>query len=483
MLDSNLPTYYFKPSHDKNRPFESPLLFTQFESDPEPRYILRHADPTSPAGKNCYAAALFDAYIADVLFGEVLVKPQWTQPTLSPDEIRRNGGVPPPPQPIIPLEFTIQLYNPDQQVVITEKPASWGGTPTYHFTMPQHTFRMPSASALDRSSSDPAVDLATPQLNFVWKRDGKLTKDLSCYMTGRTTDTRGKKKGGKEPDIAIAIFSGLRDLTIYEPNLSRVEMEDYKGLELVLLLGATVIRDIYCGQKKDCFNTGEASRKNSGPVRRKSSMPLLSLTTTPSVSPPAPQTNGNPTLPARDGPRPPPADPRTQWEIDAESARLRAQTEAEKRERLKVEEAERKRIKKMVDAEEKEMRRRQAEIDKETQRLVKRYGDQSGLLPPKPPIPQRHSAPLLSHYPAQQQPRPVQMQPYRPPPQMAPGPSLQPYGQAGPAASASSFFHGAPRPQQPQLQQPKPKKSLFSLRGLSSGNPTGPGKISKKQSV
>ena len=54
-------------------------------------------------------------------------------------------------------------------------------------------------------------------------------------MTGKSTDPTGKKKS-KEPDIAVALFAGLKEITIYEPNLYRVEMEDYKGLEVVLLL-------------------------------------------------------------------------------------------------------------------------------------------------------------------------------------------------------------------------------------------------------
>jgi hypothetical protein len=97
-----------------------------------------------------------------VLFGEVLVKPEWTQPSISAQEIRQNTGVPPAPQLVIPPTFTIQLYNPPQQVMVTEKKGSWGPD-TYTFTMPQWTFRTPSGSTLDRMTNDPTADATTPQ--------------------------------------------------------------------------------------------------------------------------------------------------------------------------------------------------------------------------------------------------------------------------------------------------------------------------------
>ena len=113
-----------------------------------------------------------------------------------------------------------------------------GGQPS-ESQIPQQTFRLPSASSLDYGSSDPAADATTPQIQFMWKRDGR--KDLKCFVTGKSTDAGKKKKGGKEPAIIVAIFQDFKDLTIYEPNLHRVEIEDYKGLEVVLLLSATAI--------------------------------------------------------------------------------------------------------------------------------------------------------------------------------------------------------------------------------------------------
>lgn len=442
------------------------------------------------------------------------MKPEWTQPTLSQDDIRKNGGIPPRPQPVIPSSFAVQLYSPEQQIEVTEKSGSWGSTPSYSFSMPQYTFRTPSSSVLDRAGNDPAADPSTPQINFVWKRDGK--KDMHCYLTGKSTDKGKKKKGGKEPDIQIAIFSGMRDLTIYEPNLHRVEMEDYKGLEVVLLLSATVIRDIYCGLKKDCFNVGEAPRKNSigvGIRRKPSTAFLLSNGNGPSP-PPRPQDQHLSNISASSRPYlqktnsgPPATDPRTQWEIEAETARLRKETEAEKRqvdahrrELLKRDEEEAKRLKKMLEAEDKERRRRQAEVDRETERLRKQYGDQSAILASQSP--RRQSFPGPAQRP-QQPARPVQNQQWPQSRPAASGPYLQPHAGAVPVASQSSFFHGgssAPPPifsrlrptaspsgfyqgsgaLQPAPSQTKPKKSFFGLRGI---NESSNQKLSRQKST
>ncbi|KAJ9640347.1 hypothetical protein H2199_005886 [Coniosporium tulheliwenetii] len=503
MLDENLPTFFLKPSPDSIAHHRA-YYFSQHGSEPELAYSVRHLDPASPTSKNIYAAALFDSHNPDVLFAEVLVKPAWTHPTLSQEEIRKNGGVPPPPQPILPTEFTIQLYNPEQQVVVTQKTGTWSGSSSYEFSLPQHTFRLPSGSALDRSLHDPSADASTPKLNFVWKRESKLSKDFTCFLTGKSTDPQGRKKS-KEPDIAIALFNSLREVTIIEPNLYRVDVEDPKGLEVVLLLGAAVIKDLYFVPIKEAFNIGETVRKNSGGLLgRKNSAPLDPAASNAHVpsqpSPPAhngivpgqplpsqrpaaanalyqprrklspneqkrqslPPLQTNPTPPKQS--QPPPIDPRAQWAIEAETARLRQQQEAEerdrrraeeiqRRERLRAEEAEAKRIKKMVEAEDKERRRRQAEVDKETERLRKKYGTQENLAPAPVLGPQRHSAPLLQQPyprptgPSQPQvwiPRPVQavVQP-RPPQQVRPvnGPYLQHAGHR-PSASTSTFFSG-----------------------------------------
>ncbi|KAF2194169.1 hypothetical protein K469DRAFT_651381 [Zopfia rhizophila CBS 207.26] len=519
MLDENLPTFFLKHSPDGVKHHES-YYYTQYGAEPEAFYALQHLDPASSAAKNTYAAAIFDSRYPDVLYAEVLAKPGWTQPTLSQEEIRKNGGVPPAPQPIFPTEFAIQLYNPDQQVIVRQQTTKWSGSTSYEFSMPQTSFRTPSSSSLDRSQNDPGADATIPKVNFVWRKEGR--RDMMCYFTGKSTDPTSKKKKNKEPDIAVALFSGLKEITIMESNLSRVELEDYKGFEVVLLLGAVVIRDLFFSNTRESFHIIDPyTRKNSDRLRgRKGSSPMEPAKITPPVMTPQPPqqpqrpvkadpkgaaVNGLYAQPSRNDAKRnslPPLqtgaqqtqrlDPRAQWEIDAETERLKAQVEAEERERKrqeeinrrarrKAEEEEERKTRKFLEQEErerkavekaaeKERRRRQAEIDKETERLRKQFGDQSNLLPPAQPH-QRHSAPLLQG-PFQQPSRPP-AQPARP---ANHGPYLQAPSGHRPAASQSSFFsNGLPRPD----GKPKAKKSFWGLRSVSEQNTNT---LRKKQS-
>lgn len=600
MLDENLPTFFLKATDKANKHLES-LLYTQNGSEPEAQYALNHVDPASNSAKNTYAVALFDSHNPEVLFGEVLAKPGWSQPSLSQEEIRRNGGVPPPPEPIFPDQFAIQLYNPDTQIIVKEQKSKWSGTQSWEFSIPQVTFRTPSASTLDRTQNDPAADATTPRVNFVWRKEGRYGKDMTCYLTGKSTDLLGKKaKKSKEPDIAVALFTMLKELTIMEPNLYRIEMEDYKGLEVVLLLSAAVIRDLFINNQREAFHIVEpVGRKNSGSIlARKASSPLIGPGVTPPMMTPQPpppppysgpseyppekvaqgattspqppaapvtsspasfanrtaqrsslpplqtqthtqqttpphvrsrpsqpqQSNSRPQQPPRpqQNPAQPPRanqrtaqrtpqptqvlsqqpsrlDPRTQWEIDAETARLKAAVEAEAREQKKQEETARKarrraeqeeerktmqfleNERKTKEKEEKERRRKQAEVDKETERLRKQFGDQSNMLAPqRPPQPQRHSAPHV-HFQTprpgpsrpQQRPAPVPAQPV-----FAAGPYLQPGGHR-PTASASSFFsNGLPKPQAGGA----PMKAKKSFWGLRSNSETNAEKLKKKKS-
>ncbi|KAI9690903.1 MAG: hypothetical protein M1822_008523 [Bathelium mastoideum] len=546
MLDENLPTFFIKPTSDNvkhNRAF-----FLSYQgSQPEPAYILKQPDPASPTGKNRYACALFDAYNPEILYGEVLIIPQWTQPSLSQEDIRKNGGVPPAPQPILSKEFTIQLYNPDQQIVVTQKPGSWGGSATYDFSMPQSTFRAPSASALDRSQSDPGVAATTPKVHFTWKRENKFSKDMTCFLTGRSTDVQGKKKN-KEPDITIALFRALREVTIYEPNLYRVDMEDPKGLEVTLLLAATVIKDLYFGNIKEAFNVAEAGagRTNTfGVLHRKTSSPpqpdgaaLPAPVHPQNLAPPSRERASRQSLPklqttppsdrnahsrpvqSRPSQRPPPpTDARTQWEIDAETQRLKAQQDEERRAQARAEEAARRvrelqdeaaarRLQKQLAAEDKARRRKQADVDKETERLRKIHGTQEDVLGPLPPPPrgqnqrphsfsvpsgwqqqQQQGAPQMLAPPQQSQGgflrpaqsshqlRPHSAQQMRPPP-----PQVPPRGSNGlylqPVAGSSSGFFGGPMAGAASSQRPKPKRSFFGLRSVSDEG----GRLMKKQS-
>jgi hypothetical protein len=435
MLDENLPTFYIKPSSDS--PLNSTIYLSQNASELQPEYTLRHPDPNLPASKNCYAVALYDSYNPEVLFAEVLVQPEWTQPTLSAAEVRAQNGVPPPPVPIVPNHFAIQLYNPDQQVTVKQIPGTWNSSAHWEFEMPQNTFRLPSASALDRSQSDPAASDTTPKIAFKWKRDGKLSKDISCTLSGKSTE--GRKN--KEPDIMVAMFKGGKNLTLYEPNMHRVDVEDVKGLEVVFLLSATVIKDIYFNANREMFNISSPNltnprRKNSGPViagKPSSSPPVMSGGFTPGPLPrqnvPSSQVPQQNFRPQQAQQSIPPANARSQWEIDAETARLKALVEAEEKERARAEREEEKRIKKMLEQEEKERKRRDAEVAKETERLRKQYGvtgQDTGPrvsftppdMPPRPQNQQRPGAFPQYHSAPHSQPAPV------PRPQSTPGAAL-----------------------------------------------------------
>lgn len=400
-------------SERKDKDLASTLYHTQGGSEPQPTYIYRYADPTTPATRNCYAVALFDAHNPDILYGEVLVKPGWTQPTLSQEEVRKNHGSTPPPEPVIPLDFTIQLYDPDQQIHVTYKESSILGSTKWDFGMPQDTFRTPSGSMLDKGLSDPVAASITPKINFSWKKE-KLGRELTCFYTGKSTDGLVKRRQ-KEPDVTCALFKSLKQLSIYEPNLSRVDLEDPKGFEVTLLLSAAVIRDVYFGNLRQAFNITEPPRKSSQPsAPHQGNQSKVHPSKTPSAtahplrnSQPAaeaglyttsPQPQSPPPVPVA---HPPAADPRLQWEIDQETRRLLALSEAEQREARRITEQRRqqrereaeeetRRLQKMVEQEAaRAQRQRQREVEEETERLRRLYGSE-GPAPnvrPAPPPP------------------------------------------------------------------------------------------------
>lgn len=166
-------------------------------------------------------------------------------------------------------------------------------------------------------------------------------------------------------------------------------------------------------------------------------------------------------------------------EVEAEEREQKRKAEAEKKARKRREQEEERQTlqfleqeKKQKEREEKERRRKQAEIDKETERLKKQFGDQSTLLRPALQNQNRHSTPLIQGpwtqgRQQQQRPAPVPTQPSNP--YLAPGSHR-------PTASHSSFFtNGLPKPQ----VQPKAKKSFWGLRTSSE---TTAEKLKKKKS-
>ncbi|KAL2870439.1 uncharacterized protein BJX67DRAFT_378404 [Aspergillus lucknowensis] len=452
MLDENLPTFYLKPS--KDTPHLSQIYLLQHGNDPNPAYSLRYLDPSSPESKNRFAAALCDPFVPDVVYGEILIIPEWTQPTLSAEAVRQNGGVAPSPEPIIPSRFTIRLYNPDQQIVVTYKPKTWNSPPSWSFEMPQHSFREPTGSTLDRVQIDPAAADTTPKLRFSWRKDSKLSKDLTCLLRGKTSAIPETKTKSKEPDITVSIFKALRELTLYEPNLYRVEMEDFKGLEVVLLLGAITIRDVYFSSPRDAFRISRENSAAASPTSNSPTAPNSAQNRLPTGSgalkadiPPAPQ------------PQP------------AKSPQLTRQQEQLRKE-------EERRTKKLLEEEEKARLKRQAEIDKETRRLQKLYGEeekkaraQTPSLPPRPST-QQASRPAQPSRPGQRYHN------YNQGPSISHGGS-RPYTQLpGQTSTTALLAPPVARPQStanPQLQNKR--SSFFGFRRASDE-----GKLSKKRS-
>lgn len=359
--------------------------------------------------------------------------------------------------------------------------------------MPQYTFRQPSASTLDHTLTDPSIADVTPKLKFSWRKDSKLSKDLTCLLSGKTTTVPEGKTKSKEPDITVSIFQALKELTLYEPNLYRVEMEDFKGLEVVLLLGAVAIRDVYF-TSKDPFHVAHEVPKPSG--QNASAVENKSSKTNQKPEPPTASgalgAGGQPQrpqliIPQREGRPPPRVDKpqRPQSEIDAENARRRKQEEIHKQEEAK-------RTKKLLEAEERARRRKQEEIDKETRRLQKIYGREEQQVrtqspaqnrprpPPRPNLPTRpdaqryyyhHSTPSAPHMP----PRPgPYLQPPRPDGRHHS--SVQFLQPTRPQSSVGMYGSGG-QPSQPSQLQPK-KSSFFGFRKASAED----GKLSKKRS-
>lgn len=469
MLDDNLPTFQFRQSTEN--PLHSIVNFTQNGSEPRPEYIFQRADPSDPAARNKYAVALTDPYTPGVVYAEVVLSPEWSLPTLSAAEIRaqqyQNGGAQSAPVPLIPDNFTIQLYDPDQTVSVKYTPGSFTKNDSWEFEMLTQSFKMPSSSQLDRyrQNGAPVADFR-PRVMFRWKKDGRLSKDMTCFNVGKSL---GKHKS-KEPDITVALFKHARStaLTVYEPNLQRLDMEDRKGLDIVMVLGAEVIRDLYLAPEKsaDLFNVGYGAPLAVAAGRRKNSRPTPppaaptmtmsgALGAAPQEARPVMSTanNMNGTNKATYSPTTRPS----VNEIDAETERLKAMVEREERERqaarqreerererLDLEEAER--IQKMLEEEERQKRLRDAEVAQETERLKELYGTEGQDLPStrpaaqqqdstSPPLPQRSQ--FQGSLPPQPPPQPSPTHVVGPLPQFD-GPPQRPLS-VGPGTTGGPF--------------------------------------------
>ncbi|KAJ5129712.1 uncharacterized protein N7515_005751 [Penicillium bovifimosum] len=464
MIDENLPTFFLK--NNSKQPPISTIYYRQRGNDPEPAYSLRALDPAAPTSQNRYGVALYDPYVTDVVYGEVAVTPDWTQPSLSADTIRANGGVAPPPEPILPTEFVIQLYNPDQTITVKYHTKSWNKPAQWEFEMPQNTFRVPSGSTLDQTQIDPSLADVTPKLRFSWRKDGKLSKDLTCLLHGKTSTIPDTRTKSREPDITVALFQGLKELTLYEPNLYRVEMEDFKGLEVVLILAAVAIRDIFFGPAKEAFHITPGGPTQ---VTRK---PATGPTATAAVTPAGSAKPGKSESAARPKPSPP------RLSIPNSSS---AAPQEKSRKDKRAQEGER-RTQEVLAAEEKARRRREAEIEKETRRLQQLYGQEEHQArlqqqtSPRPHLPPRHTRPQPHPYSHQYSQSSVQLPSH---PRPHPHPRQSSHGAPIPTFANSPYLHAVdPRAQssthlmqsRPQHPQARPQSTVgFYPQPASSG--------------
>lgn len=181
---------------------------------------------------------------------------------------------------------------------------------------------------------------------------------------------------------------GMGEITIYQSNLKRVEVEDLKGLEVVLLLSAMAIGDIWCLPTNQMFNLNPPIRGGAGGTSRsrKNSFPLVA--SPPAVTVSAPTQPQLPTTSPQHGH--PPANASfaarfqqqqqqqahqrrhsTPPDPDGEYAR-RLHEEAERQRKLAEQEQEQ--IRRMLAEEEaRERRRREEEVNLETERLRHMY--------------------------------------------------------------------------------------------------------------
>jgi len=272
----------------------------------------------------------------------------------------------------IPPDFTVSLYEPDQQVVITKrKLGGLGSSSTYDFDLPQTSFRAPSASNLDRIQTGPADIATTPKLQFQWRKESRFSRELyQCYMTGKSTDAVSRKRW-KDPDIPIATLKNFRELTVNQPNAEQLGLEDQKGLEVVLLLAAVTIKDVHANTNiRLAFNVNDSSgRKTSNYMgsNRGISDVVTNSTRSPSLSRDIVVPSSSSLYSVT-----PPTERKPEWleHIDDEDTQRRLQKDQE-------DEAERKRLIAMVEEEELEAKRKKLAVDEETARLRAQYGQET----------------------------------------------------------------------------------------------------------
>jgi hypothetical protein len=298
-------------------PTTTSITFSASGSPAQHQYTLQRS-----SAANTYAITLLDASFPDIVYA-----------TLSTVLTTTATG-----DPLLPQEFTLNLFNPSSAVSVRLHHSALRGN-YWQFSLPRASFLHPTASQLDTTYHPPSSELLT----FRWRRTGGLvTKpQLQCVLV-----SNGK---GDEPDLAVAMYYGVGDkagkgeLVVYEGNFRRVDTMDLKGLEMVLVVSARVVNDVWFRETASVFNAPHVAAKQRG---RGASAPI-----------PVAMEGGQGTFSQR-------------FAAQEEKIPFTPADQAA-RERIRKEQEE---IHRMLAAEEAaERRRKQAAIDAETQRLRRVY--------------------------------------------------------------------------------------------------------------
>ena len=212
---------------------------------------------------------------------------------------------------------------------------------------------------------------------------------LRCSLVSPANLGNGPKKAGaNEPDIPIATFEGLGDkkgtgdITIYQSNLKRVEVEDLKGLEVVLILSAMAIGDMWFCPTNLMFNltpTSTSSPMTAGVANggRRRSTPSIppSITVTPTTQHPPhatfPQNHRTSYPQHTPSPQQNHKSPTSPTAVQRDYQARKAEEAARRAAQLKQEEEATLRM--LAEEELRERQRREMEVERETQRLKMVY--------------------------------------------------------------------------------------------------------------
>ncbi|KAF2860584.1 hypothetical protein K470DRAFT_270628 [Piedraia hortae CBS 480.64] len=262
MLDENLPTFYLSGET---------VLFAINGEEPRAVYSL-------------VGNVLRDAYFSDIIYGELGTHQNGGghAGTEGDDRGRGDGsrvgagvGVSsgggggsggsgskatlsnnavPERERSLPHPLAITLHNPPLIVPLTHTHTLL--REHYTFSLPSQTFRHPSPSALDLTLPSPGELDTTPRVSFTWRERGW---GWGCYLSPSTPGSGMPR--GKEPPILVAFAKG-KEVTFYESNWKRVEVEDWKGLEVVLIISAfAVINAGAAGRDAAATTTGAGLRR------------------------------------------------------------------------------------------------------------------------------------------------------------------------------------------------------------------------------